>query len=435
MFACMLYDLNPAFLKSIQTEIQENVRRIRHRACLSLWCGNNEIEWMLYQGRFDPFLTPKLKVDYYRLFECILPDLVHSLDPETPYWGSSPSSGYHGENPNDERFGDMHYWEVWHDSEPFTQYQHVLPRFLSEFGIQSFPPLRTIESFTSRADRNIFSPVMESHQKNEGANAKILNYIGETFRFPKNFESLVYLSQIVQAEGVRYGAEHWRRHRGACMGVLYWQLNDCWPGASWSSIDYFGRWKALHYFAKKFFSPLLLSVEKEGYCISLYVTNDTLETFQGSCHWMLCSKEGTILISGRLSATTSPLSVERIGKIAVDPYISEENERTCYFRYILKDKNEIPLYEDSLLFVKPKYFEWDTARIQVEKNEKEAFLLLRSSVYTKYVEIKHQTKDILFEENFFDLYPEEIKQIGLSPDFADVQAEDIATMCITDTFE
>ena len=144
---------------------------------------------------------------------------------------------------------------MWHGLKPFTYYRNFKFRFVSEFGFQSFPSEKTIESFTLPEDRNIFSYVMERHQKNGAANGKILYYLSETFKYPKDFSSLIYVSQLLQAEAIKYGVEHWRRNRGRCMGAIYWQLNDCWPVASWSSIDYYGRWKALHYFARKFFCP------------------------------------------------------------------------------------------------------------------------------------------------------------------------------------
>lgn len=166
----------------------------------------------------------------------------------TFYWPSSPSSGGNFKDPDSDDVGDRHYWDVWHGEKPFSDYENYYFRFCSEFGFQSFPCKKTIDTFTLPKDRNIFSEVMESHQKNGSANAKILHYIAENFLYPKDFESLIYISQVLQAIAIKSGVEHWRRNRGRCMGAIYWQLNDNWPVASWASIDYFGRWKALQYF-------------------------------------------------------------------------------------------------------------------------------------------------------------------------------------------
>ncbi len=250
MFACNVYDLTEEFEDNITKEITENVKRLRHHASLGLWCGNNEMEsawdhWPEVQSE-----SKYLRADYIKMFEYVIPKAVRAADSETFFWQSSPSSGGCFDDPDDENRGDCHYWDVWHGQKPFTDYQKHYFRFCSEFGFQSFPCLKTVESFTEEKDRNIFSRVMENHQKNPAANGKILYYLSENFRYPENFRKLLYVSQILQGMAMKYGVDHWRRHRGRCMGTLYWQINDNWPVASWASIDYFGRWKALHYMAK-----------------------------------------------------------------------------------------------------------------------------------------------------------------------------------------
>ena len=172
------------------------------------------------------------------MYEYILPQVLRTYDPDTFYWPASPSSGGGFDDPNAENRGDVHYWTVWHGGVPFTEYRKHRFRFVSEFGFQSLPCLKTIERFTLPQDRNLFPYVMEKHQRNNAANGKILNYLSQTFLYPADFDTLLYASQLLQAEAIRYGVEHWRRHRGRCMGAIYWQLNDCWPVASWSSIDY-----------------------------------------------------------------------------------------------------------------------------------------------------------------------------------------------------
>lgn len=438
MFACMLYAVDSDFLETVRHEIQEQVCRMRHRACLALWCGNNEIEYIMHKGGMNTYLSPKIKNDYHKLFTCLIPELVQTLDPVTPYWGSSPYSGEDSEDPNDQRYGDMHNWDVWHNLKPFTEYRKSLPRFMSEFGIQSFPSIPTIESFTEPKDRNVFSPVMENHQKNGMANSRIIHYIGEWFRFPKNFDFLVYLSQLVQAEGLRYGVEHWRRHRDVCAGTLYWQLNDCWPGASWSSIDYYGRWKALHYYAKRFYAPVLFSVEDEGSHVSLHVTNDTTEPFTGTCRWRLCLHTGMVLRENSFSVEIPPGVNRKVGELDFRDELETEGERKVFFRYTLLDRQGTILRDDSILFVKPKYFEWLPAPIRMIPSINGSELVVISAGYTKFTEIRDRGGNLRFDDNFFDLYPNEPRTVKIYQDNTyrkDWNWEDISVMSILDSFE
>ena len=272
MFACASYELDDDFERNVSREIVDNVRRIRHHACLGLWCGNNEMETQTLDGVWKT--TAKQKYDYIKLYEYIIPKILEEEDPAAFYWPSSPSSGGNYDNPWDEDRGDTHYWDVWHGNKPFTEYRKFRFRYLSEFGFQSFPCLKTVESFTLPEDRNIFSRVMEMHQRNCAANGKILNYLSATYLYPKDFDSLLYTSQLLQADAIRYGVEHFRRHRGRCMGAVVWQLNDIWPVASWASVDYYGRWKALHYAEKRMFAPVMISCEEVGelserpYCVA-----------------------------------------------------------------------------------------------------------------------------------------------------------------------
>ena len=222
--------------------------------------------------------TLKQKADYIKMYEYIIPQVLKEEDPQTFYWPASPSSGGSFDAPNDPDRGDVHYWEVWHGDKPFSEYRKYYFRYASEFGFQSFPCLKTVETYTLPEDRNIFSYVMDKHQRNDAANGKIMKYLYQTFLYPTDFDTLLYASQLLQGEAIKYGVEHFRRNRGRCMGAVYWQLNDCWPVASWSSVDYYGRWKALHYFAKRFFAPVLLSCQEEG--MMTQNTNVNAQPFQ-----------------------------------------------------------------------------------------------------------------------------------------------------------
>ena len=308
IFSCSIYPLDEAaFLENVRAEVVENVRRLRHRASLALWCGNNEMEWgWVDWGWSSQAALDGLKVAYDRFFHHTLAGWCAAADPDTAYWPSSPSSDTPFDTPNGQRQGDAHYWDVWHGRKPFTAYRAQYPRFMSEFGFQALPPLATIRTYAGEADWNMTSYVMEQHQKNASGNSLMVGQMLDTFRLPRDFDSLVYLSMVLQAEGIRYGVEHWRRHRDRVAGTLYWQLNDCWPVASWSSLDYFGRWKALHYAARRFYAPLLLSIEDDPPRQSVYVTNDRREAWAGRVRWALETLDGATLAAGEEPLRAAP---------------------------------------------------------------------------------------------------------------------------------
>ena len=413
-YACAAYRFSDEFCKSITAETSDNVRRIRHHACLGLWCGNNELESGWVGWGWSERFGPHRKADYIRQFEYVLPRLVNKLDPQTFYWHSSPSSGGDFDDPDSESRGDRHYWGVWHGLEPFTAYRDHFPRFLSEFGIQSFPCLKTIESFTLPEDRNIFSPVMEAHQKDSTANGKILHYISETYRYPKDFDSLLYTSQLIQAEGIRYAVEHLRRNQGRCMGALVWQINDCWPVASWSSIDYFGRWKALHYAEKRMFAPVLLSAEENGAKVDLHVSNSTLSNFSGTVIWRLLDGNSQIISFGTIPVKISKMSSALCGSLDFSQKLdSVIRRRSCYLHFSLREgKNTIG--EGIVLFVKPKHYEFKNPGLSLRvEDEGNCFRIrIRAKHLAKAVELL-PSEDIQFSDNFFDLAGGEERSVSM----------------------
>lgn len=310
MFACSVYELTPEFEANIRKEFADNIKRLRHHASLGLWCGNNEMEMFVDERCW---VTKASEVrDYLFMYERIIPEVLGEYDPETFYWPASPSSGGSFDNPNDPDRGDVHYWKVWHGNRPFSEYRKHFFRYASEFGFQALPSQKTIETFTEDPDDwNLFSYIMEKHQRNYGANGKIMNYMQQTYRYPGDFDTVIYASQLLQADAIRYGVEHFRRNRGRCMGAVYWQLNDCWPVISWSSIDYTGRWKALHYYAKRFFAPVMISCQEESWLtqeanmnrqhfqfeksIHLNVTNETLKDREILVKWYVRNAAAEIL--------------------------------------------------------------------------------------------------------------------------------------------
>ena len=410
MFACANYRLTRAFEDNILTELKENIRRLRHHASLGLWCGNNEMEMFVGQGTWGA--KNEIKSDYVKMYEYLFPRLLEEEDPDRFYWPASPSSGGAFDYPNDPDRGDVHYWEVWHGNKPFTEYRQFYFRYLSEFGFQSFPSMRTIEKFTLPEDRNVFSYVMEKHQRNAAANGKIMNYMEQTFLYPNSLDTLVYASQLLQAEAIRYGVEHFRRNRGRCMGTVYWQLNDCWPVASWASIDYYGRWKALHYFAKRFFAPVLVSCEEEGLLtqslnvnaepfdvkksIRLNVTNETMQEKKGVVSWQLRDPAGKVLEEREEEITVDALSAKWLEKI--DMHEAKLYENYVSFRF--KMDGEV-VSCGTVLFCAPKHFRFKDPQLKVTVNGDE--ITVSASAYAKSVEIRNENDDLILSDNFFDL--------------------------------
>ncbi|MFC1923217.1 glycoside hydrolase family 2 protein, partial [Chloroflexota bacterium] len=332
IFSCSIYPLDdPEFTENVRQELVENIRRLRHRASLALWCGNNEMEWGWVDWGWNRPELQDLKAAYAQFFHQILPEWCQAEDPDHPYWPSSPSSDTPFIDPNGQDQGDSHYWDVWHGRKPFTAYRDQYPRFMSEFGFQALPPLATIRTYADEADWNMTSYIMEQHQKNASGNSLMVGQMLDTFRLPKDFASMVYLSMALQAEGIRYGVEHWRRYPDRVAGILYWQLNDCWPVASWSSLDYFGRWKALHYAARRFYAPLLLSIKDNPPEQAVYVSNDGLEAWEGTVNWSLETLEGEVVSTGHAPVEVASQASTTVCNLDFSDQITEDSLRQLVF--------------------------------------------------------------------------------------------------------
>lgn len=412
MFACNVYDLNDEFEANILAETADNVKRIRHHACLGLWCGNNEMEWGWRDwGRLEGH-RPKYKADYTKIFEMLLPRLVKQVDDQTYYWLSSPSSGGSFDDPNDFNRGDNHYWEVWHSNKPFTEYRDFYFRFCSEFGFQSFPGKKTLDSFSLPEDQNIFSEVMESHQKNGLANTKIFSYISGYYKYPKDMESIAYISQILQLKAIQYGVEHWRRNWGRCMGSIYWQLNDCWPVASWASIDYYGRWKALHYGAKRFYARFMATAcEKEELSteIDYYIHNESFEERKAVLRVRLIDRDFHTLYETETEITAAAFEVKNVLPMDFAPFLAEAGmKKRAVAEYSLIEDDCI-VSRGTTLFVKPKYFDFKTPEYRVSVTEKaDGFCIhAEADTYVSYAELSLDEYDVVLEDNFFDITSEE----------------------------
>ena len=410
MFACAVYNLTEEFEANITAEFIDNVRRLRHHASLALWCGNNEMEQFVAMDQWVS--SRRQKADYIKMYEYVIPKVLAKEDPQAFYWPASPSSGGSFDAPQDPTRGDVHYWDVWHGLKPFTDYRNYLFRYVSEFGFQSFPCMETIESFTLPEDRNIFSYVMEKHQRNASANGRIMFYLSQMYLLTGDMDKLAYASQLLQAQAMQYGVEHWRRHRGCCMGAVIWQLNDCWPVASWASIDYFGRWKALHYYAKRFFAPVLVSCHEEGILSQdtnvnaepfelkksarLNVSNETRSPFTGTVRWSLRRPDASVIREG-----SEKVSVPALDTVWLDELdFSAEDTYGVYFAYSLEDLEGRTVGEGSVLFCPPKHFRFADPKLSVRREGDE--LVVTAESYARSVEIRAGA-DTVLEDNYFDM--------------------------------
>jgi len=419
MFACSAYRLTPAFEATVREEIRENAVRLHAHPSLALWCGNNEIEsaWVDWGLPEDP----EARADYGKLFEGIIPEILRETSPDTFYWPSSPSSGGGFRDPSSNAAGDMHYWSVWHNFKPIEAFRKEHYRFCSEYGFESLPDMKTIRAFAGEQETDLCGPVMEAHQKCSQGTEKLLYYLGQMVNYPTDTERLVYCTQLVQADCIRSNVEHMRRARGRCMGSAYWQVNDSNPVISWSSVDYFGRWKALHYAARKFYAPILLSCDDtDPMAPVLVVTNDTLqdETLQVICR--LRDASGRILKTFQTESRTPAMSAEACLSMNLRDALSERAaRRSRYLEYSLM-KNGEAVSRGTTLFVRPKSFSFRPAHLcwQVEQTEQGPAVTLTSDCFTKSVCLTLKTKDGRFSDNWFDLHGDEAVTVHLLQDDA-----------------
>jgi len=407
MFACGIYPADADFFENFRVEAVENVRRLRHHTALALWCGNNEMEqgWCDWGwNKPDDPLNQRLKAGYDRMFHHWLPELLEVEDPDHPYWPSSASANTPFEGANNQVQGDCHYWDVWHGRKPFTAYRTQYPRFMSEFGFQALPPLKTIATYADPADWNMTSYIMEHHQRSGSGNGLMLAQMTDTFRMPKDFPSLVYLSLILQAEGIRYGVEHWRRNRDRVSGTLIWQLNDCWPVASWASLDYFGRWKALHYAAKRFYAPLLLSVAEDGKTMKVHVTSDLVKPLNVFVRWRLEMLDGKCLSSGEQNLRAMALADTLVGSYDFSALVSAENQRNVVF--VGEMWQEGTLISQSVTpFVANKHLELRDPGLKAKSHVESQTLRIEVSTryLARFVELSTDGSDAIFSDNYFDV--------------------------------
>ena len=406
MFANTALVVDEAFAHTVKKECEEQIVRLRNHACLGLFCGNNEIEDGWREGNFQ---DERMRKDYLFVFEQMIPSLVSSLSPDTFYWRSSPSSVGGFIDTQSQNVGDMHYWDVWHGCRPMEAYETIFPRFLSEYGYEAYPAKETLFSVVSASERNPFSAQVDSHQKCWGGNAKILAKMADYFPYARDFGDFVYVSQVLQAEAIRICVEHLRRNRGRCMGSLYWQLNDVWPGVSWSSVDYYGRKKALHYLAKRFYAPVLLSAQRTENAFVLHLCNETREQFCGTVQWRIVKNDGSVVRFGKTDVSVPRLSSQAVQSVE---FAVGKGERYA-FVYRLIDTDGNVLCDEARLAVKPKRFAFLPVQFttHVTPAEGGATVRLSADAFAMGVSLSVSDPDAVFSENWFALTDGDAKTV------------------------
>jgi beta-mannosidase len=417
MFACNMYPGDLAFLNNVSEEVAQNIQRLRNHPCLALWCGNNEVDegwhnwgWQRQLG-YSPDDSAAVWHAYQDIFLKIIPEAVARYDGTRPYWPSSPETGWG--HPESLTAGDCHYWGVWWGKEPFETYEKKIGRFMSEYGFQAFPDIRTIDSFADPDDRHIFSPVMLNHQKSTIGNEMITTYMEREYKVPKDFESFVYISQLVQANGITRAIEAQRRAMPRCMGSLYWQLNDCWPVVSWSGMDYYGRWKALQYFVTKAFNPLLVSPVIEDDTLKVFVVSDMMEKNLGYLTLTVLDFDGDTLWHKEKEAGVEGNSSRCYFQTPLDQIIDNnmKDRSVLVARYVV---HNIIKGENLCYFDIPSHLHLSKPRINinVRPEDKGYSLDLTTDVLAKNICLSVDVPaEGFFSDNYFDLLPGEQKTI------------------------
>ncbi|MEW5976212.1 MAG: glycoside hydrolase family 2 protein [Acidobacteriota bacterium] len=414
VFANALYPLSGAFLDDVRKEASHNIKRLRNHPSLALWCGNNEVEsgWFEWgwKKRFHPFVWQKQEA----FFRDELARLCAQLDPGRPYWPSSPSS-VSGEKPNSGRSGDSHAWEVWHSDLPFDAYRDVKARFVSELGFLSFPDLKTIERMAGREGLSPDSEAIKAHLKSANGMERVRQAISRYYGEPRDIESLVYLSQLAQALAVKTAVEHLRRNTPRTMGCLYWQINDCWPAVSWSSIDYFGRWKALHYYARRFYQESLVSSYEDQGQVHVAVVSDRGLRPGTVLNTELISLDGKVLLQRRQRATVLPLKGESLWQAPVVELLAGRDRTNVFLLSELILDGQV-ISSSCHLFAIPRMLQLKPAppQFQVKRLEAGRYAVgLSTERFAKDVRLSLRSFEVSFSDNYFDLIPGRPKEIVL----------------------
>jgi len=416
--------------------------RLRNHPSIVLWDGNNETEELRDwngNGQLPPAVHERIWQDYLTEFSGVLATAAARLTPQTPYWPSTPSADYE-ELSDSYQSGDNHDWSVWHQNADFEEFEKRPWRFVSEYGFQSFPEMKTIESFTTAEDRkNIFTPVMIAHQKNGGGNKIIQTYMSRYFGEPKDFASFLYASQVLQAEGIKTGTESFRRKRPETMGALFWQLNDCWPVASWSSIDYYGRWKALQYYARRFYAPVLVSPHFDNGTLSLYIVSDRVGAQQGQLHLRIMDFTGKVIKETKENVSIDPLASKIYQRITMTDLVNLgrlDMSQVVGVADLSIGGKEVS--STLVFFVPSKQVDLPSASISTDiQPAGHGFdVTLKSPVLARAVYLSFGEADVTYSDNYINLLPNEPATIHVSGDRLSLEElkRDLSVTSLVDAF-
>ena len=417
MFACSMYPAHDAFLRSVEKEARYQVNRLKSHACIVLWCGNNEVAsgWLSWGWKEE--LPESVWKDYGLLFHQLLPDICNELDPGRLYWPSSPGHGI-DQSDDDQIYGkgDNHYWGVWHGGDEFEAFNDNVGRFMTEYGMQSFPDMRTIETFTKKEDRRLGSDVMNAHQKASLGTGNLLRYIEDHYRMNNSFDSVVGLSQVMQAQAIRSAVEAHRRNMPFCMGTLYWQFNDCWPVISWSSIDHGGNWKALHYLARRFFGPVLVSMRDLDEKGEVHIINDQHQGHDAELNIQLFNFDGELFCKESSDVEIRPFSSNIVQTLDKYDLLSGRDTSELVLRVELRSAGDL-LSKSHLFFKRPKELNIpfpDHGHDVKQVNDKYE-ITIRSNSFLCQLHLRSSKVRGVFSDNYFDMLPNEIVVIEFDP--------------------
>jgi beta-mannosidase len=416
MFACAMYPGDKNFIENVKQEITEQVKNLRNHPCLALWCGNNEIDegWHNWgwqkQYKYSKKDSAAIWSDYKKLFHKTIPEIVKQNDAHTPYWPSSPSIGWgHRESLQQ---GDSHYWGVWWGNEPFENYEKKVGRFMSEYGFQGMPSLETFKSFCDSADLDLNSPSVKNHQKHPTGYEMMKTYMEKDFIVPKKFDEFIYVSQLVQERGMRIAIEAHRRAMPYCMGTLFWQLNDCWPVTSWSSIDFYNRPKAFYYSLGKLYDNVLISVKQENENYKVFIVNEKSYSFNGKIKVSVCDFSGKEISSKTIETKIISNASNSYLTISPKEINGLENEK-MYLRCQLISNDEKINKKNLYYFTSPKNLKLPKAKPELILDSVNGIIKIKSNVLIKNLYL--EGNGIIFNKNFFDLEPNEEVQVKIQP--------------------
>ena len=420
MFGCTPYPHDDAFSENVTHEAEYNVKRLRNHASVAIWCGNNEVEESIKYWGYDRVYSKEImesfREGYNKTFRQLLPGIVLELDPNKFYLHGSPDTANWGRTQS-LNYGDAHYWGVWHGRQPFEVLDENVPRFMSEFGFQSFPEMKTIRSFATEKDFDIDSEVMKSHQKSSIGNEAIKQYMDMYYNTPTTFEDFVYVGLVMQGQGMKHGLEAHRRNRSFCMGTLYWQLNDSWPVVSWSGIDYYNNWKAMHYKARDVFAPIALNVYKENDMLNIYTMSDKLtNTNNLTLQMSLIDFKGKVIktVAAKVNATAN--ASEKVYSLPIADFATTKEQENSVVNVKLIDTKRNTIAQSNY------FFHWPN-RLNLPKTKIDKSITYKDGQYTVTLKSNSLAKDVFveipiqgakFSDNFFDLLPGEKKVITIT---------------------